>query len=259
MYKALFPIILAAVLLASPGYSQKRDTVTIDASRVNTRVLKPGVNRYLVYFKNGRDSSRIAYQLWTRAVDTVSYRGRPAISIRQEWEDNNSVTHRVYSVSDRKTFAPLFHDTWWKRSGSGKFDFIGRTAHVRDTLLTAADTVPVKKKILDAFNRALGQYVLNWHLDLEVFSTLPYRDNVSFKINFYDPGFGDPSVQLYSVTGSGSLTGYDGQQVDCWLLTHESPGNKEVFWVSKKTREVLKLEQEFRGRYRYKIKLGFSS
>jgi hypothetical protein len=35
--------------------------------------------------------------------------------------------------------------------------------------------------------------------------------------------------------------------------------NKEVFYISKKTREVLKLEQEFAGRYRYKIKMAFSN
>jgi hypothetical protein len=250
---------LLAVMMTSRGYSRNRDTVTIDASRVNTSVLKPGVNRYLVYFKNGRDSSRIAYQVWTRTVEFLRYRGRDAISVRQEWEDNTSVTHRVYSVNDRRTFAPLFHDTWWKRSGSGQFDFISKTAHFRDTLLSRSDTLPARKRMFDAFSQALDQYVLNWHLDLEVFSTLPYRENVSFKINFYDPGFGLPSPQVYSVSGSGVLTGYDGQKMDCWLLTHDSAGGKETFWVSKKTREVLKLEQEFNGRFRYKIKLGFST
>ena len=45
-------------------YSQQTDTVIIDATKVNTRVLNPGVHRYLVYFKNGKDSSRKNYQLW---------------------------------------------------------------------------------------------------------------------------------------------------------------------------------------------------
>jgi hypothetical protein len=36
-------------------------------------------------------------------------------------------------------------------------------------------------------------------------------------------------------------------------------GNKEIFWISKRTKEVLKLEQEINSTmYRYKIKLGFS-
>lgn len=34
---------------------------------------------------------------------------------------------------------------------------------------------------------------------------------------------------------------------------------KKFFWISEKTSEVLKLEQEIDGSlYRYKIKLGFS-
>jgi hypothetical protein len=60
------------------------------------------------------------------------------------------------------------------------------------------------------------------------------------------------------VEGSGTLPGYNNQIIDCWLLTHGSGNNKETFWVSKQTKEVLKLEQEFNGRYRYKIKLGYS-
>ena len=246
------------VLISFQGIAQKRDTVTIDASMVNTQVLKPGVNRYLVYFKNGRDSSRINFQMWTRKIEFVNFKGREAISVTQEWEDNSQITHKVYSVNNKKTFAPLFHDTWWKRSGSAKFDFIDKTAYFRDTLLSASDTLKAKKNMYGAFIQAQDQYVLNWHLDLEVFSILPYKENTTFAINFYDPGFSAPSKQLYSVTGSGSLTGYEDQKVDCWLLTHESRGNKETFWISKKTREVLKLEQEFQGRFRYKIKLGYS-
>jgi predicted mannosyl-3-phosphoglycerate phosphatase (HAD superfamily) len=64
---------------------------------------------------------------------------------------------------------------------------------------------------------------------------------------------------MYTVTGSASLTGYDNQQIDCWIMEHTDKGNKEIFWISKKTKEVLKLEQEVNGKlYRYKIKFGFS-
>lgn len=255
----IFLSLVFMMMVALHGYSQKRDTLNIDASRVNTSVLRPGVNRYLVYFKMGRDSSRINFQLWTRKVDFLNYKGRKAISVTQEWEDNSQVTHKVYSVNDQKTFAPLYHDTWWKRSGSAKFDFLAKTAFLKDTLLSSADTVKAKRNMYDAFKSALDQYVLNWHLDLEVFSILPYQENTTFAVNFYDPGFGAPAKQLYSVMGSDTLTGYNDQKVDCWLLVHESKGNKETFWISKKTREVLKLEQVFNGRYRYKIKLGYSS
>jgi hypothetical protein len=241
-------------------YSQKTDTVVIDPSKVNTKVLKPGVHRWLVYFTKGKDSSRTNFNLWTRTIDFITYKGREAISVTQEWENDTSVTHKVYSVCDRKTFAPLYQDSWWKNSGSAKFDFIEKTGSIKDTLLTDADTSRRKKNIYGAFKQALKEYVLNWHLDLETFPLLPYKNNTTFLINFYEAGSMPPKLQAYTVTGSGTLTGLDNEKIDCWLLTHTtSPTNNEVFWISKKSKEVLKLEQQIGTRFRYKVKFGFAS
>jgi hypothetical protein len=250
-----------ALLLATNmnGFSQQTDTVTIDAAKVNTNVLKPGTHRYLVYFKNGKDSSRKNYQVWSRTIDLITYKNKPAISITQEWENNDTVTHKVYSVSDRKTFAPLFHESWWRGRGSSQFDFTTKEGYFQNALLTSADTARVKKMMYEAFVKAQDQYVLNWHLDLETFPLLPYKEGVTFKINFYDPGFSAPAFQVYTVTGSAQLTGYNDQKIDCWLLKHTSGANTEIFWISKATKEVLKLEQEYApGRFRYKIKMGYS-
>ncbi len=254
-------IALSALLLSGSLYalSQKTDTVIIGPSHVNTAVLKPGVHRYLIYFKNGKDSSRINYQVWTRKIDQLDYKGRSAISVTQEWEDNDTIIHKVYTVCDKKTFAPLFQESWFPKWGVTVFDFIDKKAMFRDTAITDADTARIKKGMYDAFKQSLNQYVLDWHLDLEVFPILPYKDKTTFMINFYDPGSRAPSLQAYTVTGSAFLTGYNDQQIDCWLLTHNSRNNEETFWVSKQTKEVLKLEQKIVGRYRYKIKFGFSS
>jgi hypothetical protein len=129
------------------GICQKTDTVIMDAKKVNTSILKPGVHRYLIYFKNGRDSSRKNYQIWTRTIDFLKYEGRDAISITQVWEDNDSILHKVYSINDRKTFRPLFHDSWWRKSGSTKFDFITKKAFLKEEELSDADTAKIKKNI----------------------------------------------------------------------------------------------------------------
>lgn len=242
----------------APAIAQKHDTIVIDGSKVQTRYLQPGTNRYLVYFKMGKDSSRTRFQMWSRKVDFLTYQGKEAISITQEWEDNQAIVHKVYSVCDKKTFAPLLHESWWAGRGNAKADFIARQFFLRDSLLTGADTTAAKRKVLDAFNLALDQYVLNWHLDLETFPILPYKDNVTFMINFYDPGFPAPAPQAYTVSGSAELENVNNQKIDCWLLKQSAPNNEETFWISKKTHEVLKLEQAFGGRYRYKIKLGYS-
>ena len=253
----VYTLCVAGLLLASAAIAQQ-DTVKITADMVNTKVLNKGTNRYLVYFKMGKDSSRSNFQLWSRSVDYIDYQGKKAIAVTQEWEDNSKVIHRVYSVCDQKTFAPFFQESEWVGRTKTRFDFLKKEGYIKDTLLTSTDTARAKKQPYLAFQQALNEYVLNWHLDLEVFPILPYKNGRTFLINFYDPGFTAPALQAYTVTGSATIRGYDDQEIDCWLLTHTSNNNKEIFWVSKKTKEVLKLEQEFAGRYRYKIKLAYS-
>lgn len=254
MKKIVLYLLLFFVLLT--GYAQQPDTIIIDASKINTSVLIPGTHRFLVYFKTGKDSSRKMYQLWSRSITLLNYEGKEAITVTQEWEDNDSIIHKTYSVLDKKTFATNYHESWWKGKGISVFDFNRKKAkHNGIPLTEKTDSNSIRQQ--KAFESACSQYFLNWHLDLEVFSTLPYKEGVTFNINFYDPGFAPPRYEAYTVAGSGILTGYNNQKIECWLLKHGSlPRNQEIFWISKKTREVLKLEQEFAGgRGRYKIKL----
>lgn len=251
-----FVLQLASLFATVSGYSQQSDTIIIDASKVNTSVLIPGTHRYLVYFKMGKDSSRKMYQLWSRSIAYTNYESKEAISVTQEWEDNDTVIHKTYSVLDKEDFATLYHESWWKGKGTASFDFTKKEAKDKGIRLSEkTDSNSIRQQ--KAFEAACSQFFLNWHLDLEVFSILPYKEGVTFKINFYDPGFGPPRYEAYSVVGSGFLTGYNNQKIDCWLLKHGSlPRNQEIFWISKQTREVLKLEQEFAGgRGRYKIKM----
>ncbi len=240
-------------------YGQKNDTLIISAKDVNTKVLIPGTHRWLVYFKKGKDSVRINYMWWNRTIEKINYNGKEAIAITQLWEANDTIMHTAYSVCDAKTFQPLFHDTWTKQGGFIKADFEKKTIAINNRQLLETDTASKTKRTLASFNKSLAGFFLNWHLDLEVFPTMPYRDGRTFAINFYDPGFQAPKLVYYTVAGSGILTGYDNQKIDCWLLTHsQDKTSSETFWISKKTREVLKLEQTSNGRFRYKIKLGFS-
>ena len=217
-----------------------------------------------------KDSVRTQTQFWTRTIKRTDYNGTAAIEITQEWEDKDSIMHIVKSISDAKTMQPLYHKTWWNlqrsRTSTAKtiskitVDFLSKTVEHNGKLLSNADTATQVKKIWEGYTSSLDKYYLNWHLDLETFPLLPYKKGVTFMIPFYDPGTASNFQKVaYTVTGSAALIGYDDKKIDCWLLVHESKGNKEVFWISKKTKEVLKLEQEIGGKaYRYKIKLGFS-
>ncbi len=239
--------------------SKAQDSVWVDASKVKTSYLKEGAHRYLVYFKMGKDAARSRPQFWTRSITFGNFKGNSAIIVKQTWEDRDSIVHTVTSVNDKKTFAPLYHQSWWKQRGSSEFDFMAKTASINNVPLTDADTTANRKLPWKAFQTAINQYSLNWHLDLEVFPLLAYKLKTTYMIPFYEPGYLAPKFEAYTVTGTAQLNGYDNIKVECWLLTHEAKGYKEVFWISKKTHEVLKLENEIgKDRWRYKIKLGFS-
>lgn len=251
--------------------AQKPDTVRISSKDINSRVLREGTHRYLVYVKMSRNAPRTQTQFWTRTIARIHYSGKPCIEVRQEWEDKDSVMHVVKSISDAGTMQPLYHQTWWKvqRSRTSpvktvsntEVDFMNKTVVHNGQRISDADTAKQVKRIWEGYHSSIDTYFLNWHLDLETFPMLPFKEGVTFVIPFYDPGTASNLTHAaYTVTGSAELIGYNDQKIDCWLLVHEEKGNKEVFWISKRTKEVLKLEQEINGRlYRYKIKLGFSS
>lgn len=261
----------SAFLLFSKGtMAQKNDTIHISGMNINSSVLKEGTHRYIVYFKMTKDAPRSETQFWTRTIKRIEHNGTKAIEINQEWEDKDSVMHIVKSISDAKTMQPVYHKTWWSfknpRAGNTKtvtetiVDFVNKSVQHNGNLLSDTNTTRQAKAIWGAYKSATDKYSLNWHLDLETFPILPFKIGTTFVIPFYDPGTSAPYEKVaYTVTGSAQLMGYDNQRIDCWLLEHNTKGNKEVFWISKKTKEVLKLEQEINGTmYRYKIKLGFS-
>ena len=240
--------------------AQSKDTLVVTASMLNTNVLKEGTHRYLVYFKRNKEASRTLAQFWTRKVERKKYNGLEAIYIDQVWEDNDTIVHTTTSISDAKTMKPLYHKSWWNKRGSSTIDFLNKQLTINGQLVGDDEADPKRKASLESFKKALNTEVFNWHLDLEFFPILPYKKGAIFSIPFYEPA--SPTLPLYvtyQVTGEAELEGFDGQKIPCWLLYHEEKGNKELFWISKKTKEVLKLEQEVNGSmYRYKIKLGFS-
>jgi hypothetical protein len=259
------------LMIGLTTYAQKNDTIRVSPQQINSQALREGTHRYLIYFKMKKDAPRTQTQFWTRKIARVDYNSKPCIEIIQEWEDKDSIMHVVKSISDAKSMQPLYHKTWWKvqrsRTSTTKsvsetiVDFINKTVEHNGKQLSDADTSKQAKRVWEGYKSSIDKYFLNWHLDLETFTLLPFREGVTFVIPFYDPGTASLFQQVtYTVAGSAELIGYNDQKIDCWLLAHEDKGNKEVFWISKKTKEVLKLEQEINGSlYRYKIKLGFSS
>lgn len=258
--------VLFLIVLLSKTQAQGNDSMFITPNNINTSVLKEGTHRYLVYFQRGKEKPRAMTEFWTRKISRTNYNGKTALQIDQVWESGDTITHTTSSYCDIKSMQPFYHEYWWKagmmwpKGIKTVVNFDTHKLSIDGKEVTDTVTDVRHKGILKYFKGAEGEFLLNWHLDLEVFPTLPYKKGRTFIIPYYDPGTSSGLTNaVYTVTGSATLEGYNNQKIDCWLLTLEEKGNKEVFYISKKSREVLKMVQEINGSiYRYKIKLSYS-
>lgn len=251
-------LILAALFAAaSSAFAQtKGDTIVVEAKDLIAKNLPSGNLAYIVYRKKTKQSPSENIVLVRIKVEPKPYNNKPSVAITQQWESDGNIVHTAYTVLDAKDFSTLLHDTYWKRLGySAKFDFVSKKVSFDGN---ASDKT--KQQSEQDFNESFNKYNLNWHSDLIIFALLPYKENRTFKINFYDPGFGKAEEALYSVTGSDALTNSSGEKVECWVLEHKltTGDDYQKFWISKRKREVLKEEDSFNGMYRFKLKLDVS-
>ncbi len=259
-----FILSLTFLTLANHLYAQEEDTIAINVKSLHIDYLKEGTNRYLVYFISDLGSKRSSVQFWTRSVARTNEDGNGKIIISQSWQDKDTVFHTSVSQFEAKSLRTLSHDVWQGRGGRTSkvfFDFKSKIVVLNGDTLTSLDTTATAKKVWDGFVKSSDRYFLNWHTDLEVFSALPFKVGRVFSIPFYDPGFSPVRQVYYKVTREVSLVTYDNIKIRCWLMERNSPnGGTEVYWISKKTREVLMLQQKIdEKRYRYKLKLAFDA
>lgn len=251
--KLIFNISIASLLMAQCADAQNKDTVTISAANLKFDNLKFGQASYLVYNKKTKDSYAEGMYLVNINIESINYKLNPAIKITQQWEGKDTIIHRAYTVINRADYSTRLHQTSWKGlKYKTSFDFDEQKVYFEGVL---ADSN--KLKIVSDFDKSFSNYNLNWHSDLFIFTRLPYKINRSFRINFFDPGFGAASEEIYTVTGDDLLTTSSGKKIRCWVMERKGKvvGSYQKFWIDKKNSLVLKEEDLFNNRYRFKKKM----
>jgi len=251
---------IALLFLFTLGVSaQKADTLVVGSHDLEMYNLQLGNSTYIVYFKKIADGPAERITLVRISVERTTVNGRNLFQITQQWESGDEVVHTARTLHDASDCSTVFHETWWKRLGySTLFDFTAKRVDFKGTIEDS-----VKSKIIADFNQSFGNYNLCWHSDLVIFPLLPYKQGRTFVIKFYDPGFGKAKDATYQVTGSEVLVSSDGNKIDCWVMEHkfEVPAGgsgTQRFWISKRTHEILKEEDQQPSGYRYKLKIGIS-
>lgn len=252
--KSIITLLLSILFYKNAVSAQEIDTVRITHKNLKINQLKVGISQYLVYILEDKNAPKTSLQIWNIDVKKESYQGKNAISVYQKWEGKDTIIHTANSISLAENFKPVYHESWWNKRGKQVFDDDKKKLWIDDEEIDSSELDVKKKSVYSSFTAA-KDYFLNWHLDLEIFSMLPYKKNRTFVIPFYEFGYEKPKNVSYTVTGENDLF-YNGQRIKCWLLQHEEEGNKELFWISKATYEVLKMEQLIYDKvYRYKLKI----
>lgn len=246
----IYPTVIFCLLLCNQIWAQQVDTIHINAQELLTQSLKPSKSQYLVSIHTTNPDRVRNLFLWKRDLSLETRNGKEVIVIRQDWQGQDTLFNRkLYSVSEKASFKPIYHFSQSAR-GIEAFNF-------EADKIVGADSIANNSR--KDWQIALKEPTLNWELDIEILALLPFKEGKTFAINFYHPGSkGGPQYYLYKVAGSEVLELTGGQRVDCWKLQidYGQQNSTATFWVSKKTREVLKSLDLFKGGYRYKVKLS---
>lgn len=243
--------IFLTLLLLPALASAQVDTVYRLDSKLIKQHLKASSNQYLVFIQRKGDPRQAFTSVWSREVRMIKRNGKELIEIDQKWYSSDTSRLRtVYSLMNASDFSPVYHHTKLNRAVEA-YDFY---AHK----IKGSDSVANNTK--KDFELALKQPMMNWELDLETFPLLDLKPGKRFAINFYHPGGkGEPKFYEYKVVGEENLRVVEGVTVPCWKLRIDYDSKTfAIFYISKKGREVLRMDEDFGGGVRYKVKLSNS-
>lgn len=235
---------LALALAGAGNLVAQPDTIRVSQHQLQTQYLKPVSRQYLVYRERTPGSARKQLSVWERNVEVKNGQ----VFISQKWFGADTITRALYSICDLKSMRPVYHAARNFRNEVEAYTFNGNQTIGADT---------VAQNLKKDFKNEWNEPVFNWELDMETFALLPLKKGKKFVIPFYHPGSSTgPAYYLYEVSGEEKLKIGTEKPHDCWLLQiHYSDKNYAVFWIDKKAREVLKMEEFFNGWHRYKIKM----
>lgn len=225
------------------------DTISIRNNNLQVNNLTEGTSQYLSWLRNTRSGLVSYISISERKVSFQKRSGKDVVVVTKRVLDNDTSKNRyVYAVCDRSSFKMLY-DFAIKSNMIEAYNFHGDE-------ITGADTV--QKNTKSGFYFKFNSLPYSNELDLETISAVSVKKaGQQMAISFYQPGNTvNPTVRALNVIGSEPIKGVDNASVDCWLLKMIfDSDNYDLFWVSKKTHELLKFESWGPGVVYSKVKL----
>lgn len=243
-------MIIGGLLICTAVGAQVDTINTNTASKLNMAAFKEGRASYAVYFEDSSGNRTTSADLWDRSIRfSTNSAGQKIYSFDWKWYRRDSLQASVNATGYAASLAPITHDADYGKRGSFAYRFADNVATIPSSFQkTAKDS---------AFRVSLNPAAFEFPMDLEIFPLLPFKKiGQQFAIAFYEPGSPKSDYYKLTVTGKEDLPLPGAQKANCWLLRIDYRSDSyATFWISDKTREVLKMKEYFRGRYRYKVRL----
>lgn len=246
MKKVLITAIMYLALHASA--IAQIDTINSKNNKLQLQNLKEGAVNYLVYMSDTSLTKRQIGDLWVRETSFGKVAGREVVTFNWTWLHADTVLAKIKNICDRKTLAPIHHYADYKGRGIFAHDFVDGwmlpTDSVKNNLATKRGKVE------------LAIPIISWEQDLETYATLPIKKiGQQFDISFFDPNEKAPTYHRYEVVGKEDLQLNNDLKAKCWVLKiNYTADSWAMFWLTEKSKEVIKMKEYFKGKYRFKVR-----
>ena len=217
--------------------------VRVGDGSVRTARLVPGSYRYLRY--KVKDGHRTAIDIWNRTVAFETQGGQRMLHLTQRWDEVDPGLSGIVALDqdswfDAATFRPISHIR-----RATKADGSVTQAGYRFLMDRAVGMAELADNAKRDFALAYSELPFNFEYDMELIQTLPLATDFDASLALYDAGI-DKQADRYhfKVVGSAQIRGWDGEPVDCWLVTadYNTGSVKSRFWFAKTSQLLIREE-----------------
>ena len=232
--------------LPAPGIAQTLDTITTKNQKLDVRKIVPVKHSYAVFFTDSVGNRTSSADIWDREIRiTKNAAGKDVYAFERKWWRKDSL---FFQTQGQCAF-PSLELIEYSKAPSLMVKNENGTLNVKAVTRSKTDT---------AFTILFDGKAFTFPMDLEFFGLLPMQSvGQKFSVPFYEPGSPKYSYYTCTVVGKELLRLQENATIECWMLQidYGRADSYATFWISTASGEVLKMQEFFSGRFRYKIKM----
>lgn len=226
------------------------DTIRVGDGKLNVSKVRPMSHSYAVYFTDSAGNRISTADIWDREVKMVQGpSGFVQYVFEWKWYRRDSLQLQTKATCAWPSLQPVRYDFYKNGAAAAAIQYGSRSVDFKTkSKTTGADT---------SVHIALDMDAFVFPMDLELFALLPFKKaGEQYVLPFYEPGSPKAGYYTYTYTGKEEVLIAGDIKVPCWVLKADHGANGySLFYIAQSGREVIKMQDYFKGKYRYKVKL----